>query len=160
MVTVNGILVEGADLLGHRPVIFNDPVRVVATLLCLFAPILFSLVAFNRSNLHSLRRLTASDLSIARGLLLILTLAGFFALILERATPIDRYIVQILPFLFVAAVTLRPTPPKPAFIGWLTLILFGAFGIANTLAICCNHASELLFKLCKSSKKWESIAIK
>jgi hypothetical protein len=132
MVSVNGILVECSDLLGHRPVILNHPVRIVATLLCLFAPILFSLAAFNRSNFSGLRKLNASDLSIARGLLLILVLAGFFTLILERLSPIDRYIVQILPFLFVLVVKLRPTPQKPALVGWLALFLFGAFGIGIT----------------------------
>jgi hypothetical protein len=132
MVTVNGILVECADLLGHRPVILNHPVRILATILCLFAPILFFLAVFRRSNIPKLRQLAASESSVARGLLLLLILAGFFALILERATPIDRYIVQILPLLFVIVVTLRPAPAKPARLGWLSLFLFGVFAIANT----------------------------
>jgi hypothetical protein len=132
MVTVNGILVECADLLGHRPVVLSHPVRILATFLCLFAPILFSFVVFSRSNSQRLRQFIANEFSIARGLLLVLTLAGFFALILERATPIDRYIIQILPFLFIVVVTLRPAPVKPALLGWLALLLFGAFAIANT----------------------------
>jgi len=132
MVTVNGILVECADMLGHRPVILNHPVRIAATLLCLFAPILFLLLALDRSNVKKLRQLISSEFAIAKGLLLLLTLAGFFALILERATPIDRYIIQILPFLFVLVVMLNPAPAKPALGGWLALIVFGAFAIANT----------------------------
>ncbi len=132
MVTINGILGEGADLLGHRPVILSHPVRIVATFLCLFAPILFSLAVVQRSNSQRLRQLISSEFSIARGLLLLLTLAGFFALLLERASPFDRYISQILPLLFVLAAALRPAPTKPALAGWLALILFGGFAVANT----------------------------
>ncbi len=132
MVTIYGILGEGADLLGHRPVILSHPVRLVFTLFSLFAPILFFVVVLNRSNYERLRRFAADDAVVARALVLALSLAGFFSLILQRISPFDRYIVQILPFLFILAVMLWPAPPKPAAIGWLALILFGLFGVCLT----------------------------
>jgi hypothetical protein len=131
MFTIYGILGEGADLLGHRPVILTHPVRVVLTLLSLFAPILFFLVVCTRSNYQRLRRFAADDAVVARALVLVLTLAGFFSLILQRISPFDRYIVQILPFLFILAVMLWQAPARPARIGWLALIVFAMFGICN-----------------------------
>ena len=129
LVTINGIMVESADLLGHKPVILSHTVRIAFTLLSLFAPILFFFVVFTRSNYQRLRRFAADDAAVARALVLALSLAGFFSLILQRISPFDRYIVQILPFLFVLAVLLCPAPPRPALAGWLALILFAAFGV-------------------------------
>lgn len=132
LVTIYGIMVESADLLGHKPVILSHTVRIVFTLLSLFAPILFLLVAFNRSNYLRLRRFAADEAVVARALVLVLSLAGFFSLILERISPFDRYIIQILPFLFVLVVMLWPAPPRPARIGWLALVLFALYGICST----------------------------
>jgi hypothetical protein len=131
IVTIYGILVESSDLLGHRPVILSHSVRIVMTLLTLFAPILFFLVAFNRSNYERLRRFAADEAVVGRALVLVLSLAGFFSLILQRISPFDRYMVQILPFLFVLAVMLWPAPPRPARIGWLALLVFAIYGVCN-----------------------------
>ena len=132
MVTPYGILDQGEDLLGQKPVILPDHFRIFLSALALFPPILFAIATMKHSAYERLRSLAADETARARLILLVPVVAMVLALAVQKLPVFDRYLVPILPCLFVAVAAVRPLPPRPAAAGWLALFLFSAFAIGLT----------------------------
>jgi hypothetical protein len=131
-VTPYGILGQGEDLLGQKPVILPDHFRIFLSALALFPPILFVMATMKHSAYERLQSLAADETARARLILLVAVIAMVLALAVQRLPVFDRYMVPILPCLFVIMAAVRPVPPRPAAAGWLALFLFSTFAIGLT----------------------------
>ena len=131
-VTPYGILGQGEDLLGQKPVILPDHFRIFLSALALFPPILFVMATMKHSAYERLQSLAADETARARLILLVAVIAMVLALAVQRLPVFDRYMVPILPCLFVIMAAVRPVPPRPAAAGWLALFLFSTIAIGLT----------------------------
>jgi hypothetical protein len=137
MVTDYGVLRQGTEAMGDRPVILGAPVLVaVAVALCTAAGFTAAWLA------HAFRhRSEWSPAAAPLRLLLFLTLppsALYVAAVSFRYASdgilFDRYLIYLTPPLIVALLwiyqtRIRPTPPRAA---WAVLLLLGFYGVAAT----------------------------
>ena len=132
MVTPYGILDQGEDLLGLKPVILPGATRIFLTALALFPPILFAMATMKRPAFERLQSLWTDETERARLILLAAVIAMLLVLAVQKVPVFDRYLVPVLPCLFVVVAAVWPLPPRPASAGWLALILFSVFAIGLT----------------------------